>query len=991
MAAFVQETFATETAVSLTATIVPGNTAGDLLALGIAARGSTALQSVSSVTDTGGNTWAKVPNGYTTSGNLDCEVWQTLSTAVAGTVTVTLSGLCSTVLSCVEYSGASSIDIAKAASGTSAAPATGTTGTTATAIEAVFAFVGSLSTTAFSAQTSGYTPETQHTSTITSLNCSAQSAYQILSATGTQSYGLTAGNAAWCAIIVTFKGATVAAATGAIAPPRSPAAFGPNAAFVPTATATQLPWRRVDGSVATANAGGFATSLTITPGAPLAAGQRMILTVVMLGTGAFPAYPTVTDVAGNQWSCDSLSPSAAYGEGSGVAVWSAPVSAGLGRQPVITIAAYGSSQLSAAYAAYTGLAPATSQAVDVQLAGSTASALRSSLGPTSMTTAPDELVIAVATDFNTVDQIWDATAAPVRPTTVAIVPASFVSPPLVMSEADSGIQQTQTRTWSQSPFSLPFVGCIVAYKLATAVVVPGYTRPSPTPSPFGPNPSRVQGVPAGLTPRASSAYTATLTESPVTADVVTRQISFARALAEVLSTADSIARALGAMRTDAETQSTVDTTSRLATLIRAESESQSTVDALARQLAAARTESESALTADALATNQALIRTLTETQSTADTLARQATSARIEAESQATADALAAAQTLTRGEAESLGTVDALTRQMTATRADVETQATVDSVTAMRLLMRSLGESLTTSDSTTRQAALARALAEAMSTADALARALAFQRSMVETISLTDAMTAAQNLHRSMAETMATTDAVTAVKSSGSHAYTAAISEATSTADSVMRLLTAARAEIESLATTDMLARLAATGRAETEAAPTTATVARDLAAQRAETEVTTTADALARAAALARIAAEALSTGDDAERQEAVARAEAESLGTIDALSAQLSVVRFDVETMPTTDTLTAQQALLRALAETVLVADSLAVVHVVGVHVMSVFLVAAPQPGLRAQPVYDANLVAPALGVALQSQPVSPANLTSARIGVKLTAPPW
>ena len=199
---FVKETSATESLVSATETITPANTLGNFLALGIAARGSLGLQTVVSVTDTGGSTWESVVGASTNNGNLDVEVWYSNTTAIAGTVTVTLTGLCSTVLSCIEFSGVDTYDVVKVANGLSTSPATGTSATTAKMSEAVFAFVGCIDTTAFSSQTSGYTPETQHTSTVTALNITAQSAYKIVSATGTQSYGLTSGNNSWGAILI---------------------------------------------------------------------------------------------------------------------------------------------------------------------------------------------------------------------------------------------------------------------------------------------------------------------------------------------------------------------------------------------------------------------------------------------------------------------------------------------------------------------------------------------------------------------------------------------------------------------------------------------------------------------------------------------------------------------------------------------------------------------------------------------------------------------
>lgn len=458
--AFVAETFATEAAVATTEAVTPGNTAGNLLVLGIAARGSAALQSVSSVADTGGNTWAKVPSGFTTSGNLDCEVWWTLSTAVAGTVTVTLSGLCSTVLSCVEFSGASSIDIAKAASGTSAAPATGTTAATGHAAEAVFAFVGSLSTTAFSAQTAGYTTDTQHTSTISGLNCSAQTAYKILSATGTQSYGLTAGNNSWCAIIVTFysAGSTALplAANGAIgttgtAPLLLAQALAASGAAALAGTAGQAEalaltdrgsvaasaWARVAGSATTATAN-YSTSCALTPGANITLGNRMIVVCQWYTGGVGSANPTISDAAGNVWSLDVFPGSLG---GYGLYIWSAPITAGGGTKPVITVAGPASSDFAMTYAEYSGIG-----SVDVTVENWFVPSASATTTATAATAAANELVIAGIGNVGSTNTLTDTSGD----TTLGLTDLTATAG-LLAVERNSGVVGTpQTVTATQS-------------------------------------------------------------------------------------------------------------------------------------------------------------------------------------------------------------------------------------------------------------------------------------------------------------------------------------------------------------------------------------------------------------------------------------------------------------------------------------------------------------------------------------------------------------
>ncbi len=213
---FVKNTGYEETAQSSTMALTPGNTVGNLLVLQVASRNTTALATVSSVADTGGNTWARFQSD--SHGPLDGECWWTVATAVCGTLTVTWGGTSPATTTgtaeVLEWNStigwpASPPDAFTAAGGAGTALTTGTSGATVQASEVVVAMAVAVGTGTFTAQTAGYTVQTQLSSLVPSLGAIMQTAYLVLTATGTQLYHCTdSASTTGMATLATVKEAT---------------------------------------------------------------------------------------------------------------------------------------------------------------------------------------------------------------------------------------------------------------------------------------------------------------------------------------------------------------------------------------------------------------------------------------------------------------------------------------------------------------------------------------------------------------------------------------------------------------------------------------------------------------------------------------------------------------------------------------------------------------------------------------------------------------
>ncbi len=211
---FVTSTPLTQSAQARTLTGTPGNTAGHLLVALIAVRSAVSVPSVISVTDAGGNTWHQAPPGRAQSGSDFYDCWYSVTTAIAGLVTITVDKSTDTTVSIIlEASStigwaASPLDIAVYNSGAaSTAQTSGTSGTTAQGSEFACGFVaqnnGSCTWSGF---TGGFTTQARAVSTPSTVNLVIQTGYDILTSTGTLVFAATGSTSSvWGAGVFSFK------------------------------------------------------------------------------------------------------------------------------------------------------------------------------------------------------------------------------------------------------------------------------------------------------------------------------------------------------------------------------------------------------------------------------------------------------------------------------------------------------------------------------------------------------------------------------------------------------------------------------------------------------------------------------------------------------------------------------------------------------------------------------------------------------------------
>jgi Carboxypeptidase regulatory-like domain/IPT/TIG domain len=193
--------------------------AGDLLVAVIRTRNITALALVSTVVDSASDIWTRGPN--TSQGSGDEEIWyaasaHSLTTAQSVTVTVggtsaSSSAIAFTVLDVTGAAATAPLDAVAtkaASSGTSAT--TGITPVTTQPSEiAISDIAWNGSTPTFSQQTPGYTPLPTQAATVTNNKTGEFGAWDLLSATGAQSYSATlSASSAWAGAIATFKTGT---------------------------------------------------------------------------------------------------------------------------------------------------------------------------------------------------------------------------------------------------------------------------------------------------------------------------------------------------------------------------------------------------------------------------------------------------------------------------------------------------------------------------------------------------------------------------------------------------------------------------------------------------------------------------------------------------------------------------------------------------------------------------------------------------------------
>lgn len=231
---YITEVDATTTVAGATLTSTPANSVGNLVLGWFIARNATGLNTQTyTVTDTGGNVWHEFGGGILHSTNEWLDFYYSITTAISGTLSWTASGTNAATNanafytqefhSTLGWSGPDSSAGAGLATGTAntaigpAAPANPTVQNN----EVAFAIAAQFGATpTWSGQTAGYTVGTGQTSNVSGASIHFQSAYQILSATGSQTYSATSSvSALWQAGLVCFK-ETVAGGTGYVPPRR---------------------------------------------------------------------------------------------------------------------------------------------------------------------------------------------------------------------------------------------------------------------------------------------------------------------------------------------------------------------------------------------------------------------------------------------------------------------------------------------------------------------------------------------------------------------------------------------------------------------------------------------------------------------------------------------------------------------------------------------------------------------------------------------------
>ena len=204
----VQATGATETATatSLKGTFPAPSTAGNLLVLEAGVY-TGATNTITSVTDSAGNTWIKIGAFYVSGHNSDGEMWYSPNAKSVTTVTVTMNSAASVAFEVQEFAGIAKVNPLDVSAGTSNTGTTAGSGsvTPGGTNELVVGFVAGHGNTQPIAVTSpGYTTQPQQTTTGTITT--VVSGYRVLASPSAQTFSGSFSSAMyWAAGIAVFK------------------------------------------------------------------------------------------------------------------------------------------------------------------------------------------------------------------------------------------------------------------------------------------------------------------------------------------------------------------------------------------------------------------------------------------------------------------------------------------------------------------------------------------------------------------------------------------------------------------------------------------------------------------------------------------------------------------------------------------------------------------------------------------------------------------
>ena len=259
----VQATGATATtaSTSLTANFSTPTSAGRLLVLS-AGIYTGATSPITSVTDSGGNTWTRIGAFFVSGHNSDGEMWYAANAKAATSVVIHTTGSVVAAMAVQEFSGiatTSSLDVSTGTANTSTAASSGSVTPTAST-DLVVGFVAGHNNAQAISVGAGYTAQAQQTSAAGTSTASVVTGYKVLSSASAQTFTGTFSTAMyWSTGIAGFRsGTSQPPTTGAVSGTVSSASGG---AAISGATVTDS-----GGASTTTNASGAYTLAALTPG-----------------------------------------------------------------------------------------------------------------------------------------------------------------------------------------------------------------------------------------------------------------------------------------------------------------------------------------------------------------------------------------------------------------------------------------------------------------------------------------------------------------------------------------------------------------------------------------------------------------------------------------------------------------------------------------------------------------------------------------------------
>jgi hypothetical protein len=267
---------------------------------------------------------------------------------------------------------------------------------------------------------------------------------------------------------------------------------------------------------------------------------------------------------------------------------------------------------------------------------------------------------------------------------------------------------------------------------------------------------------------AQHVFAATLGDTSLSTDVLTRVLALPRPLTDTSLSADSLTRIGSEPRPLSDTSLSTDALSRVQAEPRPLADSSLSTDQLTRVLHQPRLLADTSASSDVLTRTLALPRPLADTSLSTDTLTRVDVLGRSSADTSVSADALTRGESEQRPLADASLSSDALTRSgVLYARTVADTSASTDLLTRSETEPRPLADTSLSSDSVTAVKGTARSSADTSLCTDALTRVLLLPRPLADSTLSADALTPVTRFPRTGADTSLSSDAVVAVKGVG--------------------------------------------------------------------------------------------------------------------------------------------------------------------------------------------------------------------------------